>query len=293
MSYTILYDSAFVRLKNNTILPFVLAGCNNVWEANSKRRARDWQMWLPFAGGSKVIKEDYIETMLSDWRQSVIDRNNKWVEEYKDNGGWDVYSDKRFGYFDGVSVYGKSTHTTTWGNVVGFFERGVKNAISFDQFLSISSIRLRVSTWEKKVNDLGLEYEVVYVKDEKHFLSELERFNLVYGLNKISWYIEPGGFYGDRLGKEIRSRFFGDTSLKRICMHKEYKTVDSAYTIMFDGNYFKKRSKRSIYYSYSVPKHKFETLKQAEAKLKSVAKGDDRFSIKQISGPIQIEVKNR
>ena len=61
----------------------------------------------------------------------------KVVEDYNGGDGVRTYTDKeiesRFGYYEGISIYGKSTHVTTANQIRNFFKKGIERAVPFDK----------------------------------------------------------------------------------------------------------------------------------------------------------------
>lgn len=289
MSSTFFYDKQFVKLSDGRYLPFVLSGCSNVYSnrGNGQRRSRDWQMWLPIVGGSRISTADALLESLEQWRADLIETNTQRNEYYIKDGraDWcDTYTDKAFGYYAGVALYGKTTHTTSYQSMVNFITSGIKYAIDFTQLKAIGrSVCIRTSSWCDNAKRHGVS-EAVYVTDEKTFLQEFERFIGMYTLDKINFYVDINvDEFEDNFVKNVRNRFFPESTQKRLALPKVKKEVDKFWTVMFEQQFFKKRTSRSIVYSWYNPQMKFETEKQANAKLAKVSKGDGRFSIKLIN----------
>lgn len=289
MSYSIFYDKAFVKLSDGRYLPFVLSGCNNVYSChgNGTRRARDWQMFLPNLGGTRIGTEEQLLSAMEDWRRERIEtneENNKYRIETGRPEWCDDYTDKRFGYYAGVAVYGKTTHTTTYNDLVNFVKQGIKYAITIEQMKALGKgIYLEVSRWCDNAKKHNVT-DKVFVKDEQHFLQEFDRFHSMYTLDGINFYVcITAGEYED-LSKSVKRNYFPESWVKRLpAPPKPQVEVDHFYTIMFGENFFYKSSRRAVWYDQMRPRLKFKTEKQALSKLNKIA--DNRCSVKRMDYP--------
>ena len=120
MSYSILYRPMFLKVKGNMFIPIYEGGDNNVWTYDNKRRARSWYN-IRFKGMKSVFcsENELIEILNNIHEKVKYDNEN--------------YSDKIFGYYDSVSVYGKSPYTTSWGDFLNFYKKGIRNAITVEE----------------------------------------------------------------------------------------------------------------------------------------------------------------
>lgn len=80
MSYTILYQSVWVKMSDNTYTMFRLCGDNNVWETNRKR-ARSWG--LAFACYTEAQVHDYYSSWFGSEFQELFKYHGKWVNDDK------------------------------------------------------------------------------------------------------------------------------------------------------------------------------------------------------------------
>jgi hypothetical protein len=130
----------FVKLSDGRFIPMIEAGCNNVWEADNKRRVRHWQQANYLVPGKNFLTEDEILTGVDNFINIVKSCYvGKPKPDYEGGDGVITYTDKelenRFGYFEGVSIYGKSTHVTTAQQIRNFFKKGIERAISIDEIM--------------------------------------------------------------------------------------------------------------------------------------------------------------
>lgn len=168
MSYSILYRSMFVKMSDGKYIPMYEVGDNNVWECDNKRRVRNWYQADCIAKGKVSLTEDEIMAGVENLINSVKNQYvGKVVEDYNGGDGVRTYTDKeiesRFGYYEGIAIYGKSTHVTTAQQVRNFFKAGISNAVSFED------VSLKVN-WCIKYP----EYEYRYPKTEDEFFAAVK-----------------------------------------------------------------------------------------------------------------------
>ena len=120
MSYTILYRSMFVKLRNNKYIPLVEIGSNNCYDSIGKR-TRSWQQWL-IEGREK----EYSFT-----REEIMQAIESWIEREKkchvnkpkhgNNTEYWTFKDieKHFGYFGCCALYGRRPGSQCWNKERG------------------------------------------------------------------------------------------------------------------------------------------------------------------------------
>lgn len=85
MSYDIVYDRQFIRTADNRIIPLALAGSNNLWENDNKRRVRSWSSitvscnTLP-ALTPNALMADAVSRTGGEYQQHFM-RYGKWVDD--------------------------------------------------------------------------------------------------------------------------------------------------------------------------------------------------------------------
>ncbi len=134
MSYTILYRSMFVKLRNNKYIPLVEIGSNNCYDSIGKR-TRSWQQWL-IEGREK----EYSFT-----REEIMQAIESWIEREKkchvnkpkhgNNTEYWTFKDieKHFGYFGCCALYSRSFDNTSAQQVRNFFLKGFEQAVSTEE----------------------------------------------------------------------------------------------------------------------------------------------------------------
>ena len=277
MGHTILYDSVGIRLpKNDLYLTLCKSGCNNVYYAHGggQRRSRSWSFWSPL--GCKPYKLEDVIDKINTWRDDAIEKNKEDQDRYTH---WSEYSDARFGYYTAIAKYGRRCSTTSFKQVYNHYVH--KNYIDFEDFTKEYSVYVDLPYYciSDKLRG-SVEPDRVYVKTEEELLKTIEEFSCKYVT--MQFYVSVV-LHDDATSKEIYRRVAPNLITERVRKPRELKKVDSFYTIMFEDNYFKKRTSRGIVYSYWIPQIKVVTERQATAKLKKVGRGDERFSIKLVN----------
>lgn len=276
MSYTVLYDSTGIRFKRDDLyLTLSKQGCSNVFSGPNKR-SREWSFWSPL--GSKPFTKEAIIKDIEDYRLSLIERNKKNLAEYEN---WSTYTDSSFGYYASVAMYGKSPATTSYKQYYNYYVKEDSKCIWFEDFAASYAVYVELPWYciPEALKDT-VQPKRLYVKTEEELFNAIEYFSLNYiGMN---FYINTS-LPEYKTSKDVLNKLNPNALPQRVKRPKQRVEVDKFYTIMFEDNYFKKRTARSIVYSYYNPQVKLATEKQAIAKLNKVGKGDDRFSIKLIN----------
>lgn len=275
MSYTILYDSIGIKFKKgNLYLTLSKSGCSNVFSGPNKR-SRDWSFWSPL--GSKPFTKEAIIKEIEEYRLSTIERNKKDLEELNNLS---TYTDSSFGYYTSVSMYGKSCATTSYKQYYNHYVKDDSKCIWFEDFAERYSVYVELPWYCIPDNLRGtVEPKRVYVKTEEELFNAIEYFSCNYiGMN---FYIS-NSLPEYKTSKDVFKELNPNALPQKVKRPKQPIEVSKFYTITFEDAYFKKRTKRSIYYSYNTPQYKFMTEGQAVAKLKKVAPGDSRFKVKLI-----------
>lgn len=168
MCYSILYRSMFVKMSDGKYIPMIESGDNNVWECDNRRRVRSWCQANFIAKGGVCFTAEEIMAGVEDFINRVKQSNMAEPKpEYDGGDGTTYYTEKeierRFGYFEGISVYGKSTYITTANQIRNFFKKGIERAVPFDE------AKLKVQ-WCVKYPD----YERRYPKTEDEFFAAVK-----------------------------------------------------------------------------------------------------------------------
>ncbi len=257
MSYSILYDKQFVKIGENQYIAMVLTGDNNVWEAGSRKRARDWYADTWLMGGKFIGTEQEIISGIDNFRQREIDKKKDEPDETYH------YKDEKFGWHVGVAIYGKGTGNTTFGNFKGFYLTGIKQAMTIEELEKYGvNVELRIPYYSKEAMEkAGLE-----VKPDVTFTSEEQLINTIkeyeeYYKEKFSFYLTFDSEYG--LSKIKRERSYANRKAKKPVQHINVHRFYVLKGLNVDG-FFNKNTSRGYKWSYNYSGAKrFLTEKQA------------------------------
>lgn len=151
MSYSIFYRAMFLKTRDEKYIPIIEAGDNNVWEADCRRRARDWDA-LRWLHESEEQRKRYAlaEKEILDAAQKVVDDT---VSEYEGKTppfGGEPHTRQQiladFSYFRAITIYGHRTSTAT--QFLNFVRSGIRNAVTFDD-LQREHCPVMVSWWKE------------------------------------------------------------------------------------------------------------------------------------------------
>ena len=147
MSYSILYRSMFVKMSNGKYIPMMEMGDNNVWDygRGHAKRSRSWSN-LNLVKGKKIYSHEDLIKGLNDWNDEY---EQKRIRDLQSADEWCINSAKNgsFGFYEGISVYGKHTHNTTFNSVKNIVLSGYKMAVSFED--AVKYLNLHIVYYDK------------------------------------------------------------------------------------------------------------------------------------------------
>ncbi len=261
MSYSIIYEKQFIKISETEVIPVILTGDNNVYE-HSGARARDW--YNPLVNGKRVVTIDDINEELNHMHKQYFNPRNAETANR---------SEKDFGYYSGIAMYGKGTHKTTWGMYKNVYLKGFEQALTLEQ-LSNESISVSVRITRLSGSPVNPDVDALSkggFNTTAELLSHIEKCKAAIKENKgYHFFIYLNGYDLEKKVKRIRRKYFPTT--KKVKVPTE---VDSFYAITIDtyGNYLTESKKGSINYSrWSDSAKAFLTEKQAEAQIKRLNK---------------------
>jgi len=269
MSYTIFYNKQFIKVDENRVIPFMEMGCNNVWEMNNRKRARDWENSRSFTGGEIIIANDELLSNVDKYRTELIAQQTQYAEN-NPTYTKDPYEDKRFGYFASLAMYGRSTRATTFGAFRNIFVNGINEAKTIEELKEVGvSISIYVSPYSRKgIEAAGLEFkpDVTFTSTEQmiEVIKEYsEYYSNVIGLIGSCFYLRTwNGKSIERLQKKNRVTVKKEKTVKEV---SEYWVLECLNV----HGYFVKHTKYGYkYVQQAIFAKKFIT----EAKAKSFLK---------------------
>ena len=283
MSYTILYEKQFIKVADDLFIPIVLSGDNNVYESDRKR-ARSWYNERYVTGGQIWASSETILGAIDKIRQERIESNRRTIEQgYLSQE--DGYEDKRFGWHEGVAIYGKGTTGTSFGMYRNFYKTGIERALTIEELLE-KGVQLRIKLYYYRPEHVTSEGKAI-----KPDINILSTEHLVSTVNE---WVEYYGEMSDRiilyffdewcLGKVLASQ------KKKVKRNQEWVETKSYYVLKSDTGYFIKNLRYGYRYAYtSTGAKKFLTEKKAN-EFKKRMKNGEHFTVELNENPYTVSV---
>lgn len=282
MSYSIIYEKQFIKAEKDgktVYFPMVYGGSNNLYEAGSGRRVRNWGILSIKDGKKYYTLEEMIEYVEKE-RADTIEKNKEDVEKYGES--WGKYSDKNFGYFQSLAIGGHHTTTTTFGMFKGIFITGCKKALTVEELRELGvTVRIYTSIYSKEelvaYHEAGKVEINFYPKTSEELMEQLEYSeNHVEGTN-VSLYVEIHA--SEYTMKNIRRKKFSPEVKDRKPVEKNFVIANS------EGNYIVKNYKNS--YTHTINKQ-FAKMFATKGAAKRYAENIQKYFDK----PLGLEVES-
>lgn len=283
MSYSILYNKQFVKVADDLYIPMIQSGDNNVYESDRKR-ARSWYNHRYVTGGSVWASSELILSTIDRIREERIARNKSNIEQgFLDDG--DQYDDKRFGWHEGIAIYGKHTSNTTFGMYRNFHKTGIERALTVEQLLE-KGVQLKMKLYAYRPEDVTSKGKEI--KDEVYFTTTEQLVRVV-----TEW-LEYYGEMSDRITLWFSDDWYMEKLLEsqKRKVKRETKFVESKsyYALKSTSGYFVKNMKRGYKYAFtSTGGRKFLTEKKAND-FKKRMKNGEHFSVEYVEHPYTVSV---
>lgn len=163
MSYSILYKRLFIRMSDNTVIPLIQSGDNNLYNEglHSRRqiRVRSWSGCL--------LCDDKLSYSLQEIKD-YLEYKYQHALTYMEPGQTEKDVREHFGWYASLALYGYHTSTTTYSAYKRFFISGYEDAIPFKDFVRVF-YGLMLCYWDgEKYVESGL------LTDENTLVSEYE-----------------------------------------------------------------------------------------------------------------------
>jgi len=285
MSYSIFYDKQFIKVGDNLFIPMIEGGDNNVYEAagNGRKRARSWSNSRWVTDGKYYSSKQEMENKINEVRLERMKSSAENVKQFNDES-W-AYDDKRFGWHEGIAIYGKHTSNTTFGNFKGFFMKGCDEAMTVEELLKYDvQIRVHLPYWGKEKlaeNNLELKNDV-YPKTTDELLNTIKEWDEYYG-DKIGFYIDYWSSWGLKNIKRDRKK---DKPKKE----KQWIETNVFYALECASGYFVKNLKRGYRYAYTSTGAKKFIDEKSAIKFHNKMRNKDLFSIKRFENKYTVSV---
>lgn len=200
MSYEIIYDKQFVKVKDKFI-PMILAGSNNCYEYSNggERRARSWWNFGFLLEHSIAGTKEQMLKKQEEVKQGLIERHGE------------EYDDKSFGYYTALSINGGGCNAT-YGQYKGIVNTGCKKALTIEQ-LAEEGVHLNIHTYssndtKESLKEQGLEPVSFMPNSTEDLIDFIENVEPKYkGKKNAMLYITFSGMYESK-PKWIRRKYF-------------------------------------------------------------------------------------
>ena len=142
MSHTILYDRLFVKMPDGTFTALVLSGDNNVTTINPRTgreiRDREWTSWSFGTPKPTYTEQEILDWLEREWRFALSSAENrlKFHPEIWNGGDATDEARRRFGFYAAIAVKKHDCPTTTYGMFRNFFLKGMKQAVTLEEFVA-------------------------------------------------------------------------------------------------------------------------------------------------------------
>ena len=199
MSYSILYRSMFVKLSDGRFIPMMEIGDNNVWDCTygrgRNRRSRSWSN-INLVEGKKFYSHEDLVKGLDEWNDKCEQKRARDLNSVED---WRINTVKNrsFGYYEGISVYGKHTGNTTFNSVKNIVLSGENMAVSFEDAVKYFDLHIVYYCkdnpddkydFTRKVINFTTEEEMYQIINEQ-FDGGKKKFYFCYGFfNNNKWW---------------------------------------------------------------------------------------------------------
>jgi len=271
MSTNLIYDKQFIKVeKDNKVvfLPIIYCGSSNCFEigrnGRSGRRSREWWLDTYILNGKRYGTLEEMLARTEEIRAELIEHNKESIKEYGES--WGEYSDKQFGYYDGLSIGGSRTIRTTFGMFKGLYKTGCEKALTVEELRELGvSVNIHSTIWDKEkraeFEQAGQKDIYCYPTTSKELIEKIDEFETyLKDYPYVSLYVDINA--DEYKMKRIRRAKFPKKNIS-----KTLTEVDKYYVVedTTSGHYILK----SIRNGYTYPYYKFDAkkfLKEAEAK---------------------------
>ena len=260
MSYEIIYDKQFVKVKDNLFLPMVLSGSNNCTEFSFMGRERRARGWYPLNVGDGMFLTK--EEMLAH-----CEEERERVRKSYEGSKFGAYTDNCFGNWSGLAI-GNTRNKVTYGMYKGIFTTGCRKALTVEQLAAVG-IGVEINSYSYKDEYKGLEEKYCVVTTSDELFRVYNEYKEYYKGSGVSVHI-GFGYEAERRVPKARKLYFP------IKKHTgELITNDDDYwTIKFIGEsekYLAKKRKHGYQYAY-YPYLKYLNKKDALKRMNPLIK---------------------
>jgi hypothetical protein len=154
MANTIFFSPKFIRLSGGNFIPGIVCGQKNTRYPDTGKICRDFAVWrAEFLGGGTREK---ILALLEE------ERKRSWIGE--------EFEEATYGWFAALQIGRKSARETSYSDLLKFFEKGFKKALSFEGYFEAGQGGFYLSVYKEGFG----QSEKFFFNTEEEFFSLLE-----------------------------------------------------------------------------------------------------------------------
>ena len=260
MSYEIIYDKQFIKVKDSYV-PMVLSGSSNCYEYGNNGKERRSRSWFPFRLSNNLfINNEIAKRYWEDSCNDIVDRN---IERFTDRKNFMDEVKSSFGYYTGIYINGN--RKTTYGNINGIFKTGIEKALTIEQLKEVNVNVIVKSGYISSDNKHIKPFSKV-VDNEDQFFDAVKECEEYLKNTKISTTVEFSGMYDDK-PKYIRRKFFPKKPKQLVKTNTIHNIITS------NGTYVYKSTRGGYNYTYDKGSAKmYADINTAKAQAKRLSK---------------------
>lgn len=312
MSYSIFYDTQYIKLKNGFV-PMILAGDSNCYTVGPHpKRARDWQIFSYLLNKNNIQMHKFFAT-----EQEIISAIDADIENtLATKSGPDKYDDnrmitreevaERYGWYTSLAIRG-STFTFTAKKYRSFVTNGIKNALTIEE---LDKIGINMSFFEYHGSNICLSIDApgrglgMRIRTEDDFFKELKiweawvsKCEAVTKNGKVAEVSFSLQFDSDESIATADLKRFRSERRRANAKPTENVEVDHYFTLKNENGYLFRYTKYGYKYAYN-PGHsskRYQFKKDAERYIKTLEKKGktDNWKIVKINKPTTFKVSGR
>lgn len=260
MSYEIIYDKQFIKVKDSYV-PMVLSGSSNCYEYGNNGKERRSRSWFPFRLSNNLfINNEIAKRYWEDSCNDIVDRN---IERFTDRKNFMDEVKSSFGYYTGIYINGN--RKTTYGNINGIFKTGIEKALTIEQLKEVN-VNVIVKSGYISSDNKDIKPFSKVVDNEDQFFDAVKECEEYLRNTKISTTVEFSGMYDDK-PKYIRRKFFPKKPKQLVKTNTIHNIITS------NGTYVYKSTRGGYNYTYHKGSAKmYADINTAKAQAKRLSK---------------------
>ena len=260
MSYEIIYDKQFIKVKDSYV-PMVLSGSSNCYEYGNNGKERRARSWFPFRLSNNLFINNEIAKRY--WEDSCNDIVDRYIERFNDRKNFMDEVKSSFGYYTGIYINGN--RKTTYGNINGIFKTGIEKALTIEQLKEVN-VNVIVKSGYISSDNKDIKPFSKVVDNEDQFFDAVKECEEYLKNTKISTTVEFSGMYDDK-PKYIRRKFFPKKPKELVKTNTIHNIITS------NGAYVYKSTRGGYNYTYHKGSAKmYADINTAKAQAKRLSK---------------------